>query len=101
MRLIFLTVKSKLDKKFGCFEIFGFDFMLDSQLEPKLLEINVNPALFLDTKVQEEILPKLVQDTVTIANEVHQPYTKETTTDKIEEALAKNNQLDYTVIYKE
>ena len=51
MRLIFLTVKDKLDKKFGCFEMFGFDFMLNSALEPKLLEINVNPALFLDTQV--------------------------------------------------
>ena len=60
MRLIFLTVKDKLDKKFGCFEMFGYDFMLNSALEPKLIEINVNPALFLDTKVQAEILPKLV-----------------------------------------
>ena len=51
MKLIFLTVKDKLDKKFGCFEMFGFDFMLNSALEPKLLEINVNPALFLDTAV--------------------------------------------------
>lgn len=101
MRLIFLTVKGKLDKKFGCFEMFGFDFMLDSQLDPKLLEINVNPALFLDTKVQEDILPKLVQDTVTIAHHIHEQHTKETTTAKIEEAFAKNNQLDYTVLYKE
>ena len=49
MRLIFLQVKDRLDKKFGCFEVFGFDFMLDDDLRPILLEINVNPALFLDT----------------------------------------------------
>ena len=91
MRLIFLTVKGKLDKKFGCFECFGFDFMLDSKLDPKLLEINVNPALFLDTKVQEAILPKFVQDTVTIAHHIHEPHKRETTTAKIEEAFAKNN----------
>ena len=91
MRLIFLTVKGKLDRKFGCFEMFGFDFMLDSKLDPKLLEINVNPALFLDTKVQEAILPKFVQDTVTIAHHIHEPYSRGTTTAKIEEAFANNN----------
>jgi hypothetical protein len=46
MRLMFLQIQDKLDRKFGCFEIFGFDFMLDGDLSPKLLEININPALF-------------------------------------------------------
>ena len=49
MRLIFEQVKDKLDKHFGCFEMFGFDYMLDEDLNVNLLEINVNPALFLDT----------------------------------------------------
>ena len=53
MRLMFLQMKEKLDRKFGCFEIFGFDFMLDSQLNPYLLEVNINPAMFLDTRVLE------------------------------------------------
>lgn len=29
MKLVFLTVKDKLDRKFGCFELFGFDFLVD------------------------------------------------------------------------
>ena len=49
MRLIFTQTKDKLDRKFGFIETFGFDFMLDEDLCPILLEINVNPALFLDT----------------------------------------------------
>jgi D-alanine-D-alanine ligase-like ATP-grasp enzyme len=53
-------MKDKLDRKFGCFEVFGFDFMLDKQLNPYLLEINMNPAMFLDTTTMEEMLPKLI-----------------------------------------
>lgn len=60
MRLVFLQAKDKLDKKFGAFEVFGFDFMLDADLKPVLLEINVNPALFLDTTSQGQLLPKLI-----------------------------------------
>lgn len=48
-RLLFESAKSKLESKFGCFELFGLDFLLDSQLNPQLIEINTNPALFTDT----------------------------------------------------
>ena len=76
MRLIFLQTKDRLDKKFGCFEVYGFDFMLDGDLSPILLEINVNPAIFLDTTSQSKILPKLVQDIVGMADEIHEPHMK-------------------------
>ena len=49
-RIIFETVKDKLDRKFGCFELFGFDFMFDENLNPYFIEINTNPALFTDTQ---------------------------------------------------
>ena len=43
-RLIFETIKDKLERKFGCFELFGLDFLLDAELNPQLIEINtVNP----------------------------------------------------------
>lgn len=51
MKLIFTVVKDKLDRKFGCFEFFGFDFLIDDKLNPQLIEINVNPALYTDTEV--------------------------------------------------
>lgn len=49
MRLLFLTVKDKIKRQFGCFEIFGLDFLLDKDLVPHLIEVSKNPSLFLDT----------------------------------------------------
>ena len=71
MTLVFKTVESKLDKMFGCFELFGFDFMVDENLKPYLIEINTNPALFTDTAVQKDMLPKLVDDSVAMALKLH------------------------------
>ena len=90
MRLVFMQTKDRLDRKFGCFEVYGFDFMLDGDLRPVLLEINVNPALFLDTTHQGKILPKLVQDVVSMADEIHEPHKKSTTRERIEEIFANN-----------
>ncbi len=33
------------------FELLGVDILVDSNLKPYLLEINTNPAIFLDTPV--------------------------------------------------
>jgi tubulin--tyrosine ligase like protein 10 len=75
MQLIFLTIKDKLDRKFGCFELFGFDFLIDDNLNPYLIEINTNPALYTDTLAQKELLPKLVEDIVKMSLAAH-PFGK-------------------------
>jgi len=75
MTLIFTVIKDKLDRKFGCFELFGFDFLLDDNLNPYLIEINTNPAIYTDTQVQKDLLPKLVEDIVKMSLAVH-PFGK-------------------------
>lgn len=103
MRLVFVMVKDKLDKQFGCFELFGFDFMIDENLNPYLIEINTNPALFTDTSAQKDMLPKLVEDVVKMTLDIHQFGKKEGT----EEVLTlinsglKETQLSYEIIYSD
>lgn len=75
MMLIFSLVKDKLDRKFGCFELFGFDFLIDDKLNPYLIEINTNPAIYTDTQVQKDLLPQLVEDIVKMSLDVH-PFGK-------------------------
>lgn len=103
MRLVFLTVKDKLDRKFGCFELFGFDFMIDDQMKVKLIEINTNPALFTDTSVQKELLPKLVEDIVKSSLSIHK-YGKNNGGEEVKQFVDNelpNLQLHYDLIYKE
>ena len=92
-------MKDRLDKKFGCFEVFGFDFMLDNKLNPFLLEVNLNPAMFLDTLTMEDMLPKLIKDVCTLAVEIHKPYARESSSEVIRNLIEKKCELVYEVLY--
>ena len=100
MRLMFLQIKDKLDRKFGCFEMFGFDFMLDHDLSPKLLEVNINPAMFLDTKTLEDMLPSLVKDACQLAVGIHEPFQTSSSAEKIS-TLMTTTTLPYDILHSE
>lgn len=40
--------------------------MIDDNLKPYLIEINVNPALSLETKIQKDIIPKVLEKTIRV-----------------------------------
>ncbi len=103
MTLIFQVIKDKLDRKFGCFELFGFDFLLDDALNPYLIEINTNPAIYTDTQVQKDLLPKLVEDIVKMSLEVHTYGNNVGSLEvqKLLEAGMAENQCEYQVLYTE
>lgn len=55
-----------LTRKRGYFDLFGCDFMITTDNEVKLLEINSNPALSLDNSTLANILPNIVDDTISL-----------------------------------
>jgi len=91
-RLIFESAKNKLERKYGCFELFGFDFLLDEDLNPVLVEVNTNPALFTDTQLQKEMLPKLVDDSVKLALQLH-PVGKTNASAEVK-SFVENNEIE-------
>ena len=50
-----------LNKKY-CFEIFGYDFIIDERYQPYLLEINTNPGLEISSPIIDELLPRMIDD---------------------------------------
>lgn len=52
---------NKNNRKF-CFEIFGYDFLIDKALTPWLIEINTNPCLEESNKLLRMYLPRMLDD---------------------------------------
>ncbi|CAM9200114.1 unnamed protein product [Ectocarpus fasciculatus] len=50
-----------------CFEMFGFDVLVDRQQRPHLLEVNFAPSLNTDSDLDLEIKSKVVADLLTLA----------------------------------
>lgn len=48
--------------KNSCFELFGFDILLDSNLNPWLLEVNLSPSLNCDSPLDQKIKGDLVAE---------------------------------------
>lgn len=44
----------------SCFELFGFDILIDSNLNPWLLEVNLSPSLGCDSPLDQKIKGELI-----------------------------------------
>lgn len=51
----------------NCFEVFGFDILLDSDLKPWLIEVNLSPALSPDSPLDMVIKTNLLVDTFNLS----------------------------------
>ena len=51
-----------------CFEILGFDVIIDDKLKPWLLEINYTPSFTTDTPLDKVIKKGVVKEAIDIMN---------------------------------
>ena len=63
---MFVNTKKLVNHRSNCFELFGFDVILDSELKPWLLEVNLSPALSTDSPLDAYIKGNLISDTLTL-----------------------------------
>lgn len=58
---IYNMIKLNVESKYSTFELFGFDVLLDSDLVPWLLEVNISPSLHSDLPLDAHVKAPLVQ----------------------------------------
>lgn len=54
-----------------CFELFGFDFLLDEDFRVWLIEINTNPYLGTPNKDMVVLVPKMINEMCALVLDVH------------------------------
>lgn len=58
----------------NCFEIFGFDVIVDEDLKPWLLEVNLSPSMATDSPLDWQIKSSLLSDSFNLAGIAHADY---------------------------
>jgi len=63
------AVSRKMDsnRRYNSFEIFGYDFMIDEDMRPWLIEVNTNPCLELTAPYIARLIPAMVENSIKIA----------------------------------
>lgn len=70
-----------------CFELFGFDILLDSKLKPWLLEVNISPSLSSSSPLDKKIKTMLICDTLNLVG--CYPYDRKQYEKETEQTLKK------------
>jgi len=70
-----------------CFEIYGFDILLDNKLRPHLLEINISPSLSSSSPLDKKIKTTLITDTLNLIGVM--PYDRKSYDKEMENVLKK------------
>ena len=55
----------------NCFEILGFDLLIDSNFKVWLIEVNLSASLVCDTPLDQKIKGNLIADTMTLSQVIH------------------------------
>jgi tubulin polyglutamylase TTLL9 len=67
IKTLIATSKLMLNDK-RCFELYGFDVLIDSQLKPWLVEVNGSPSMTASTAIDGQLKANLLDDTLTVVN---------------------------------
>ena len=70
-----------------CFELYGFDILLDAKLKPWLLEVNISPSLSSSSPLDKKIKTMLICDTLNLVGVY--PYDRKQYERETEQSLKK------------
>lgn len=55
----------------NCFELLGFDILIDDKFEPWLIEVNLSPSLNCDSPLDQKIKSNMITDLFNLAGLIH------------------------------
>ena len=69
------SVRTKInpDGRKGCFELLGFDFMIDEDFTVWLIECNTNPCIEESSQLLRTLLPRMLDDAFKLTLDKHFP----------------------------
>ncbi|NWS68557.1 TTLL4 polyglutamylase, partial [Crotophaga sulcirostris] len=88
-------VKMFVRRPYCCHELFGFDIMLDENLKPWILEVNISPSLHSNSPLDVSIKGQMIRDLLNLAgfvlpstdNVVSRPQARSGSTCSLDSAL--------------
>ena len=93
-------VRKKIDPKNRkhCFELFGYDFILDEDFNMWLIEVNTNPCIEESSNLLKRYLPRMIEDMLKLTIDVIFPRPKrcgkKKTLSTVKESSKKNDLLE-------
>ncbi|XP_068948021.1 tubulin polyglutamylase TTLL5 isoform X9 [Petaurus breviceps papuanus] len=72
--------KAFVPHRSSCFELYGFDVLIDSTLKPWLLEVNLSPSLACDAPLDLKIKASMISDMFTVVGFVCQDSSQRSST---------------------
>ena len=63
---MFQAFQNNVPQRDNCFELLGFDILIDSMLEPWLIEVNLSPSLGCDSALDQRVKANLISDLFTL-----------------------------------
>ena len=71
------SVKDKITYQKYTFELLGYDFILDDQLNAILIEVNTNPSLDESNQLLKHLIPRMLDNLLSICvDPIFQPQIK-------------------------
>jgi tubulin monoglycylase TTLL3/8 len=70
------SVQDTFEYKRGCFELYGFDIMIDEDFNVWLIEVNSSPAMDYSTTVTEKLVKVCLEDTCKVIIDYEQPMSQ-------------------------